>query len=61
MSQNLSQMASALPPDMLKQIGGMGGLQGLMKQFEGKDAGDMQGMMQKMMGGKGGMPGGMGM
>ena len=60
LNQNLSQMASAIPPQMLKQMGGMGALQGMLKQLEGKDMGEMQKMMGKMMGGKG-MPPGMGM
>ena len=58
-NQNLQQMAGAIPPQMLKQIGGMGGLQNMLKQLEGQDLGQMQQMMGKMMkGGK--MPPGMG-
>jgi signal recognition particle subunit SRP54 len=49
--QNLAQMAGAIPPGMLKQMGGMGALQGMLKQLEGKDMGQMQQMMGKMMGG----------
>jgi signal recognition particle subunit SRP54 len=49
--QNLAQMAGAIPPGMLKQRGGMGALQGMLKQLEGKDMGQMQQMMGKMMGG----------
>ena len=60
MNQNLAQMAQAIPPQMLKQMGGMGALQSMMKQLEGKDMGQMQQMMQKMGGGKGMMPPGMG-
>ena len=60
MNQNLAQMAQAIPPQMLKQMGGMGALQSMMKQLEGKDMGQMQQMMQKMGGGKGTMPPGMG-
>merc|ERR1712086_198117 len=45
LNQNLSQMASAIPPQMLKQMGGMGALQGMLKQLEGKDMGEMQKMM----------------
>ena len=52
MNQNLAQMAQAIPPQMLKQMGGMGALQSMMKQLEGKDMGQMQQMMQKM-GGEG--------
>ncbi len=59
LNQNLSQMASAIPPQMLKQMGGVGALQGMLKSLEGKDMGEMQKMMGKMMGGKG-MPPGMG-
>jgi len=51
--QNLAQMAQAIPPGMLKQMGGMGALQGMMKQLEGKDMGEMEKMMGKMMGGGG--------
>lgn len=40
-NMNAQHMSKVLPPQMLKQIGGMGGLQNLMKQ----------------MGGMGGMPG----
>lgn len=50
-NQNLAQMAQAIPPGMLKQMGGMGALQGMLKQLEGKDMGQMQQMMGKMMGG----------
>lgn len=32
--QNLAQMAGAIPPAMLKQMGGMGALQGMLKQLE---------------------------
>jgi hypothetical protein len=46
-------MAQAIPPGMLKQMGGMGALQGMMKQLEGKDMGEMEKMMGKMMGGGG--------
>ncbi|EMS65890.1 Signal recognition particle 54 kDa protein 2 [Triticum urartu] len=48
LSQNLNiqQMTKALPPQVLKQMGGMGGLQALMKQMGGKD-------MSKMLGGMG--------
>ena len=59
LNQNLNQMASAIPPQMLKQMGGVGALQGMLKSLEGKDMGEMQKMMGKMMGGKG-MPPGMG-
>ena len=50
--QNLQQMAGAIPPQMLKQMGGLGALQGMLKQLEGKDMGEMQRMMKGMMGGK---------
>jgi len=53
LNQNLSQMANAIPPGMLKQMGGMGALQGMLKQLDGKDMGEVQKMMGKMMGGKG--------
>mmetsp|Transcript_10253 Transcript_10253/g.26286 ORF Transcript_10253/g.26286 Transcript_10253/m.26286 type:complete len:494 (-) Transcript_10253:157-1638(-) len=35
-NMDMSQISRMLPPGMLKQMGGVGGLQGLMKQFEGK-------------------------
>lgn len=41
-NMNAQQMSKALPPQMLKQIGGMGGLQNLMKQMG--SAKDMMGM-----------------
>ena len=59
LNQNLNQMASAIPPAMLKQMGGVGALQSMLKSLEGKDMGEMQKMMGKMMGGKG-MPPGLG-
>ena len=39
LSQNMNaqHMSKVLPPQMLKQIGGMGGLQNLMKQMGSKD------------------------
>lgn len=44
LSQNMNaqHMSKVLPPQMLKQIGGMGGLQNLMKQMG--SAKDMMGM-----------------
>ncbi|KAH7446887.1 hypothetical protein KP509_01G080500 [Ceratopteris richardii] len=41
MSRNINaqQMSKVLPPQMLKQLGGMGGLQSLMKQMGSKDFG----------------------
>ncbi|KAG8379811.1 hypothetical protein BUALT_Bualt07G0128300 [Buddleja alternifolia] len=41
-NMNAQHMSKVLPPNMLKQIGGMGGLQNLMKQMGG--AKDMMGM-----------------
>jgi len=35
-NMDMSQISRMLPPQMLKQMGGVSGLQGLMKQFEGK-------------------------
>ena len=35
MNQSVQQMSQAIPPHLLKSIGGMGGLQTLMKQLEG--------------------------
>lgn len=42
-NMNAQQMSKALPPQMLKQIGGMGGLQNLMKQMGSKGMGGMFG------------------
>lgn len=36
MQQSLQQMTRGLPPHLLKQMGGLGGLQSLMKSMEGK-------------------------
>ncbi|XP_020573363.1 signal recognition particle 54 kDa protein 2-like [Phalaenopsis equestris] len=47
-NMNVQHMSKVLPPQMLKQIGGMGGLQSLMKQMGSKD------MMGGMFGGGGG-------
>ncbi|KAG0625425.1 hypothetical protein M758_2G054000 [Ceratodon purpureus] len=49
-NMNAQHMSKVLPPQMLKQIGGVSGLQNLMKNFNGKDfpgmfgGGDMPGM-----------------
>lgn len=50
-NMNAQHMSKVLPPQMLKQIGGMGGLQSLMKQMGSKD-------MMNGMGGMGGLFGG---
>ncbi|KAL6506989.1 hypothetical protein OROHE_022124 [Orobanche hederae] len=42
LTKNAQQMGKAFPPDMLKKIGGMGGLQNLMKQMGSTK--DMMGM-----------------
>lgn len=44
-NMNAQHMSKVLPPQMLKQMGGMGGLQSLMKQLGSKD------MMNGMFGG----------
>ncbi|KAL6207911.1 hypothetical protein ACLB2K_018864 [Fragaria x ananassa] len=48
-NMNAQQMSKVLPPQMLKQIGGMGGLQNLMKQMGGMgglgSAKEMMGML----------------
>lgn len=36
MQQHLKQMSGALPPQLMNQIGGVGGLQSLMKAMDGK-------------------------
>jgi signal recognition particle subunit SRP54 len=42
-NMNAQQIGKALPPQMLKQFGGMGGLQNLMKQMGSKGMGGMFG------------------
>lgn len=37
--QTLQRMGGALPPQLIQQMGGMGGLQQLMKAMEGMDKG----------------------
>jgi hypothetical protein len=37
--QTLQRMGGALPPQMIQQLGGMGGLQQLMKAMDGMDKG----------------------
>ena len=51
-NMNAQHMSKVLPPQMLKQIGGMGGLQNLMKQMG--SAKDMMGMGGMFGGGGGG-------
>ncbi len=50
-NMNAQHMSKVLPPQMLKQIGGLGGLQTLIKQM---------GSNEGMFGGEGGMGGAMG-
>jgi len=49
MQQQMQQMSSALPPDMLRMMGGQQGIMNMMKQFEGMDPKAMQNMMKGMM------------
>ena len=49
---NMAQMQRAIPPQLLKQMGGAAGLQAMMRQLEGKD---MSQMMSQLMGGGGAM------
>lgn len=44
-NQNMAQLSKALPPQVLRQMGGIGGLQNMMKEMNGKD---IQGMMKSM-------------
>nr|CAB3478459.1 unnamed protein product [Digitaria exilis] len=44
-NMNVQHMSKVLPPQMLKQIGGMGGLQSLMKQMGSKEMSGMFGGM----------------
>jgi signal recognition particle subunit SRP54 len=46
-TMNVQHMTKVLPPQMLKQVGGMAGLQSLMKQMGSKE-------MSGMLGGMGG-------
>jgi len=49
------QMAKMIDPRVLQQMGGMGGLQNMMKQLQGAGMGGMgSGMMGGMGGGMGG-------
>ena len=43
--QAMAQMGKCLDPRMLKQIGGMSGLQNLMKSMNGMDPSQLMGMM----------------
>ena len=49
-AQTCGRQAGAIPPHMLKQMGGMAGLQNMMKQLEGKDMGKMMEQMGSMKG-----------
>jgi len=52
------QMSKMLPPQMMQQMGGMAGIQNMMKQFgSNPDMAKMMGDMGKMFGGMG-APGG---
>jgi hypothetical protein len=44
LQQQIQNMGRALPPQLLKQMGGMGGLGSLMKAMEGMGPGGMKGM-----------------
>ena len=46
---NMAQMQRAIPPQLLKQMGGAAGLQAMMRQLDGKDLSSM--MSQMGMGG----------
>ncbi|KAJ2653388.1 Signal recognition particle [Coemansia sp. RSA 1250] len=56
--QQMAKNPGAINPNMLKQMGGMGGMQKMIQQMGGM--GGVQNMMQQMMGGGGGGAGGMG-
>ncbi len=43
MQQALGKMGRALPPNLLQQLGGMGGLQSLMKGLDAKGLGGLGG------------------
>jgi signal recognition particle subunit SRP54 len=44
-NQTIQQLTKALPPHMLKQMGGITGLQDLLKKMGGKDMSQMLGGM----------------
>mmetsp|Transcript_12342 Transcript_12342/g.39113 ORF Transcript_12342/g.39113 Transcript_12342/m.39113 type:complete len:499 (+) Transcript_12342:569-2065(+) len=44
-NMNIDQMSKMLPPQMLKQMGGVGALKNMMRQMDGKDLGGMLGGM----------------
>jgi hypothetical protein len=52
--QNLAKMASAFDPRLLQRVGGMGGLQNMMKQFA---MAEKSGKLPKGLAGMAGMPG----
>ncbi|KAJ2809653.1 Signal recognition particle [Coemansia furcata] len=58
MQQMAKNPAGAMNPNMLKQMGGMGGMQKMIQQMGGMSG--VQDMMKQMMGGGGGGMGGMG-
>uniref|UniRef100_A0A7R9YRS2 Signal recognition particle 54 kDa protein n=1 Tax=Chlamydomonas euryale TaxID=1486919 RepID=A0A7R9YRS2_9CHLO len=53
MQQTMANMTRALPPNLLKQMGGAGGLQSLMKQMESGGMGGLAGLGGAMGGGPG--------
>ncbi len=61
--QMMQQLQGALDPGIVKQMGGMGNLMNMVKQFQegGGGGAGMQDMMQNMMGGGGPGGGGGGM
>ncbi len=44
MQQSLQNMSRALPPQLMAQLGGVGGLQSLMKGLDGKGMAGLGGM-----------------
>ena len=52
MQQTMANMSKALPPGLLQQMGGIGGLQQMMKGMEGKGLGGLGGGMGGLGGGK---------
>ena len=51
LNQSVQQMSQAIPPHLLKSIGGMNGLQAMMKSLEGGGGGaDGIGAMMKNLG-----------
>ena len=54
MNRMQQQLTKAIDPRILSQMGGMNGIQNMMRQFQGAGMGGMPGNLGKMFGGMGG-------